>query len=255
MSEQRTNNQSEPHMENGREGYGKGSARAWIKEVGKDWAYKGFEFRRITELRYRHLFLLLFWPFFLVSFFWSEHMAVEGGFTIVKCALDDKIPFCEYFIIPYVIWYPFWILMVLYTCGFEVPVFIKLMRYLMLTLVLALLIYLIWPTGHDMWPEKFPRDNFFTWLTGLIYGADNPTNVCPSEHVSTAFGVVLAARETKHLSGKKWMIFFWTEAILVAVSVPLIKQHSVIDIFAAIPLILVGYLWGFYLPDRKKRRK
>ena len=227
----------------------------WLQGIKADWAYKGFKFNMITQPRYRHLFYLLFWPFFLASFFISEQMAVDGGFTIVKCALDDKIPFCEVFVIPYVIWYPFWIFMVLYTCGFEVPVFVKLMKYLIMTLTLALFIYLFWPSGHDMWPEKFPRENFFTWIISQIYGVDHPTNVCPSEHVSTAFGVVLAARETKHLSGKKWMIFFWSEAILVALSVAFIKQHSIIDVFAAIPLILVGYLYGFYLPKWKEKRR
>ena len=217
-----------------------------ISNFREDWAYKDFSFRKITEIRYRHLFLLLFWPFYLFSFFWSEQMAWDGGFTIVKCAFDEKIPFCEYMIIPYVIWYPFWVLMVLYTCGFDVPVFINLMKYLMLTLTISLFIYIIWPTGHDMWPKVFPRDNFFTWLTKLIYAADHPTNVCPSEHVSTAFGVVFAARESKRLSGRKWMIFFWGEAIMIAVSVAFIKQHSVIDVFAAIPIILIGYFWAFH---------
>ena len=216
--------------------------------------YKGFKLNRILEPQYRHLLLMLFWPFFLASFFISEQMAVDRGFTIVHCALDDQIPFCEYFVIPYVIWYPFWILMVLYTVAFDVPAFIKFMKYMMMTLSLALFIYLFWPSGHDMWPEKFPRENFFTWIVGLIYKADHPTNICPSEHVSTAFGVVMAAYSTKRLSTKKWMIYFWTEAILVAFSVVFIKQHSIIDVAAAVPLIFVGYLWA-YFPDHQKKWK
>ena len=194
----------------------------------------------------RYLLLLLFWPFFLTAFFVVEKMAVTGGYTAIHCALDDKIPFCEYFIIPYVIWYPFWVLMLLYTLIYEVPVFIRFMKYLIITLLISLVIYIVWPTGQDMWPEVFPRDNFFTWLTGLIYMADNNTNVCPSEHVQTAFGVVFAAMETRRLSGRKWMIFFWSEAILVAFSVVFIKQHSILDVVAAIPVILIGYYFSFH---------
>ena len=198
----------------------------------------------------RHYLLLLYWPIFLVSFFVVEKMAVTGGYTAIHCALDDKIPFCEYFIIPYVIWYPFWVLMLLYCLIREVPVFVSFMKYLMITLTISMVIYIVWPSGQDMWPEVFPRNNFFTWLTGLIYAADNNTNVCPSEHVSTAFGVVFAAMQTKRLSGKAWMAFFWTEAILVALSVAFIKQHSVLDVAAAVPVILIGYFFAFY--KRKK---
>ena len=197
--------------------------------------------------KYRHLLLILFWPFFLYAFFATEKLALTTGYTVIHCSLDDVIPFCEYWIIPYVIWYPFWILMLFYSAFWEVPVFVRFMKYLMITLLISLVIYVVWPTGHHLRPESFPRDNFFSWLTGLIYKADNCTNICPSEHVQTAFGVVFAALDSKRLSVKKpWMIFFWTEAILVAFSVVFIKQHSAVDVFAAIPVILIGYFLTYY---------
>ncbi|MCR5685885.1 MAG: phosphatidic acid phosphatase [Lachnospiraceae bacterium] len=194
----------------------------------------------------RYLLLLLYWPFFLITFFLVERIAYNNGYTVIHCVLDDRIPFCEYFIIPYVIWYPFWVLMLLYALIREVPVFIRFSKYLMITLTISLIIYIVWPTGQDMWPAEFPRNNFFTWLTGLIYKADTNTNVCPSEHVSTAFGTVFAAMSSKRFSGRKWMIFFWAEAILVALSVAFIKQHSVLDVAAAVPIILIGYFTAFH---------
>ncbi len=225
------------------------------KDIKKDWAYYGFHFRDITKKEYRHLFLLLFWPVYLALFFGTEILAASKGYTVIHCGLDDMIPFCEWFIIPYVIWYPFWILMVLYTAGFEVEVFKQLMTYLILTLTISLLIYFFWPTGQDMWPKEFPRDNFLTWLTGLIYQADHNTDVCPSEHVSTGFGVVFAAMASKRFSKSRLAMFlFWLEAVLVAVSVAFIKQHSVIDVAAAVPVILIGYFAAFY-PHRRKKRQ
>lgn len=217
-----------------------------LEGLKKDWAYKDFHFRDIRKPEYKHLFLLLFWPVYLFIFFLTERVTITGGYTMVHCALDDKIPFCEYFIIPYAIWYPFWIFMVLYTVGFEVPVFKRLMRYFMVTLTISLIIYIIWPTGQDMWPKQFPRDNFCVWLTKLIYSLDRPTDVCPSEHVSTAFGVVFAAAASKRFSGKVALTLCWLEAILVAVGVAFVKQHSVIDVVAAIPVILIGYFTSFH---------
>lgn len=203
---------------------------------------------------YRHYLLLLFWPFELTAFFLTERLALSRGYTVIHCPLDDAVPFCEIFIIPYVIWYPFWVFMLLYTMKFEVPVFVSFMKYLMITMAIAVTIYAVWPTGQDMWPEVFPRDNILTRLTGMIYRADCNTDVCPSEHVSTAFGVVFAAGRTKRFSNRKAMIFFWSEAILVALSVAFIKQHSVLDVAAAVPLILIGYFFSFRKDGRSGKQ-
>ena len=215
-----------------------------------DWAYKDFHFRDITDPKYRHLFLLLYWPVILPGYFIAQRLALKTGYTVMHCAMDDMIPFCEVFIIPYIIWYPLVLFTILYTAGFEVPVFVKLSKYLIITITISTVIYFIWPTGQDMWPAQFPRDNIFTWLTGMIYSLDVNTNVCPSEHVEYVFGVAFAAAHSKRLSGRGWKIFFWTEAVLVAVGVAFIKQHSVIDVVAAVPLILTGYFFSFY---KKKR--
>ena len=224
------------------------------KGIKQDWAYYGFQFKDIKKQEYRHLFLFLFWPVYLVLFFLIETLAANNGYTVIHCALDDKIPFNEWFIIPYVIWYPFWILMVLYSAGFEVPVFKKLMTYLIVTLSISLLIYAIWPNGQDMWPEKFPRDNFLTWLTRAIYNLDHNTNVCPSEHVTSGFGVAFAAMASKRFrKSRTAMVLIWLEAILVPVSVVFVKQHSILDVFAAIPLTLFGYYVAFC--PHKKRKK
>ncbi len=214
-------------------------------ELKNEWAYKDFHFRRITEEKYRHLFLLLFWVVFLPCYFIIQRVAVAKGYTLVHCALDDMIPFCEIFIIPYIVWYPFVALMIVYTVCFDIPAFVKLSKYLMITLVISVVIYYIWPTGQDMWPDPFPRENIFTWATGVIYSLDVNTNICPSEHVQSAFGVAFAAMHTKRLSGKKWMTFFWTETILVVFAVVFVKQHSVIDVAAAVPVILIGYFFAF----------
>ena len=49
------------------------------------------------------------------------------------------------------------------------------------------------------------------------------------------------------------MVLIWLEAILVPVSVVFVKQHSILDVFAAIPLTLFGYYVAFC--PHKKRKK
>ena len=70
---------------------------------------------------YKHGFwILAYMIFYLLGFYILEH-AGHRHYHVIHSVFDDMIPFCEYFIIPYVIWYPFWVFMLLYTAGFEVP--------------------------------------------------------------------------------------------------------------------------------------
>ena len=172
-----------------------------VEELKKDFGYyKGFKLKHITQPKYRHLLMILFWPFYLITFFTIEHLALKD-YHVIHCALDDIIPFNEYFIIPYVIWYPFWICMLFYTVFFEVETFKKTMRYFILTFSISLCIYALWHTGHNMWPTSFPRDNFCIWLVKRIYAADCNTNICPSDHVIGAFAVVFAAKDVTYPKG------------------------------------------------------
>ncbi|MBR0516454.1 MAG: hypothetical protein IJJ89_06410 [Eubacterium sp.] len=220
-----------------------------VEELKKDFGYyKGFKLKYITQPKYRHLLMILFWPFYLITFFTIEHLALKD-YHVIHCALDDIIPFNEYFIIPYVIWYPFWICMLFYTVFFEVETFKKTMRYFILTFSISLCIYALWHTGHNMWPTSFPRDNFCIWLVKRIYAADCNTNICPSDHVIGAFAVVFAAKDSKRLSNRTAMTVIITIAILICFSICFIKQHSALDILGAAPVVLLGYYVCFF---RKK---
>ena len=51
--------------------------------------------------RYKHIFVALYFPVYMVWFVWLE-ARVDVPFTYIHCAIDDYIPFCEYFIIPFI---------------------------------------------------------------------------------------------------------------------------------------------------------
>ena len=225
-----------------------------IEELKQDWAFAGFQHPRdIFKPKYRHALLLLVVLVLIGLFFLSEKMAL-GRYHIVHCDLDDIIPFNEYFIIFYVIWYPFWICMLLYTMCFDVPTFKRMINFYILTYGIALTIYFIWPSGHELWPETFPRDNFCTWLTKRIYAADESASIFPSEHVIGAFAVVFAASDAKHISGRLVMTVLNFLAIMITVSIVFVKQHSALDILGAVPVIALGYFVCFY-PAYRRRKK
>ena len=62
----------------------------------------------------KHFALLLYFVIYLIWFKVIEE-EVTTHFHVVHTALDDVIPFCEYFIIPYILWFFYiaWILIYL----------------------------------------------------------------------------------------------------------------------------------------------
>ena len=144
-----------------------------------------------TVSDYRHLWMLSFWILYLILYVVVEH-AVTTDYWVSYLPLDDKIPFCEYFIVPYCMWHPLLFLMTIYLAFYDVETFRKYMWFVLAGLVSAIVVCWIFPNGQDLRPAEFPRHNVFTWMVSRIYAADTNTNVCPSMHVIGCVGLVAA---------------------------------------------------------------
>jgi len=199
-----------------------------------------------------HHWLMLIWIFYFLIFIVEEHL-ITDNYWVSYLPLDDQIPICEYFIIPYVTWYPLLLCMTLYLCFYDRPGFIRFMVYIGVGFYSVCILYAIFPNGQDLRPAVFPRQNFFTWLIGRIYAADTNTNVCPSLHVIGCSALVFASFDSPELRKRKIQWFMLPMGILVSISTVFIKQHSILDIFAAIPYALVVWLivYKWWLPRRK----
>ena len=67
--------------------------------------YRKLRLTNINSPEYRHLLLLLGWVGYFILYALTENLIpAEKGYP-VHCALDDVVPFCEWFVIPYVSWY------------------------------------------------------------------------------------------------------------------------------------------------------
>ena len=64
--------------------------------------------------KYPHWRLLLYWPVFGLLFLLAERGNLSATYYQMHCALDDKIPFCELFLLPYLFWFVYMIGMVIY---------------------------------------------------------------------------------------------------------------------------------------------
>lgn len=199
--------------------------------------YSKLRLLNITAPEYRHLLLLLGWVGYFIMYFLTERLIPAEDCYPVHSFLDDLIPFNEWFVIPYVGWYLLIVGSLCYFLVYNVENFKGLQVFLIVTQVVAVFCYIVFPTRQDLRPEVFPRNNFLTDVVALLYRVDTNTGVCPSLHVAFSLGIASAWLKEKS-AGIPAKIFVVGFAVLVCLSVVFIKQHSAVDIFAAIPVCI-----------------
>ena len=198
------------------------------------------------ERKLQPAWLLLFWPAYLTRYFLIENLNPAKNYFRVWVPLDDRIPFCEWFLIPYVLWYVAMVALHLYMLANDVENFRRYTRYLIVTMLLGTVVFLLFPTYQDLRPGVFPRNNWLTQTVALLYRVDTDTNVLPSEHMTGAIGLVLGAWHTRKLRRPPIMAGVGLFSLLVGLSTLFLKQHSVLDLLAALPVSALAYLaaWG-----------
>ncbi len=201
--------------------------------------YRQFRLSRLGEPQFAHIKLWLTWAVYFALYFLTENLIPAEKCHVMHCFLDDLIPFNEYFLIFYTGWYLLVFGSLLYYFLYDVKRFRELDLYIFVTQLVAMACYIIYPSRQDLRPEVFPQENFFTWVMGLIYAFDTNTGVCPSLHVAYSLAIVSVMVKDEHLS-KAFKVFVIWFSIMVCLSTAFVKQHSFVDIFAAIPVVLLG---------------
>ena len=214
--------------------------------------YRRLRPSNITSPEYRHLLWLLGWVGYFVLYFLTENLIPLSRCYPIHSPLDDLIPFCEWFVIPYVGWYLLIVFSLLYFALYNPENFKNLQKYIIVTQVVAMICYIVFPTRQDLRPTEFPQSNFLTDVLQVIYSFDTNTGVCPSLHVAYSLGIASTWLREKSASktAKSFVVVF---VLLVCLSVVFVKQHSVIDIYAALPVCAFAEFLVFIYPKRVKR--
>ena len=215
--------------------------------------YRQFRFSKLNTPEFSHVWLLLYWPIFGLGFSYVERFYPVAHYINMHCALDDLIPFNEWFLIPYMFWFVYLIGAVAYTFFFDVPGFRRMMYFVMITYSVTLIIYFLFPTCQTLRPEVFPRDNALTRFIAGFYEFDTNTNVCPSLHVIGSMAAFFAFWYAPIFSKRGWRIASTVAAILISISTVFMKQHSVLDVLAALPLCAIGYYFAYVRTPKKSR--
>ena len=204
--------------------------------------------------KYSHAWVFLYALIYLPWFSYLEQH-VTSDYYLIHSPLDDYIPFVEYFIVPYLMWFLFIIIGAGYFFFTDKKGFYKLAAFLITGMTIFLIICTLFPNGLHLRPTTFARDNIFTHIVQYVYSVDTPTNVLPSIHVFNSMGIAIAVAHSDKLNEKKWIQHLtYILAGLIILSTMFLKQHSVTDVFAA--LVMAGVIYPFvYAPERKKALK
>lgn len=206
--------------------------------------YKNLSLKTINNAEFRHVKYLIYWPLYGLAFLILERF-VHVDYHYMHASLDDFIPFCEYFVVPYYFWFVYLVGMLAYTFFYDTLCFSKMMKHIVITYSAALLMYIVYPNAQNLRPESFARNNIFTHIVGFLYSFDTNTNVCPSIHVLGSMAVLFASFNCEKFKSLIWKTAFLICAVLISVSTVFLKQHSVIDIFAAVILGIAAYPFCF----------
>ena len=207
----------------------------------------------IKELfdKYHHAWVFLYGFIYMPWFSWLEKH-VTSNYFVIHSVFDDYIPFIEIFIIPYLLWFVYVSGTVLYFFFTDKQGFYRICTLLITGMTLFLIICTIFPNGLNLRPSTFARDNIFVDLVRFIYRADTSTNVLPSLHVYNSIGCYTAIRNSQKLRQYKWV---QNGSLVLTVSIVLstmfLKQHSVVDVIAAI--VMIYFIYQFvYIPEQVK---
>ena len=211
--------------------------------------YRKLRLSNLTSPEFSHLLLLLGWVGYFILYALTENLIPAEACYPVHSKLDDIIPFHEGFALAYVFWYVLIVVSLGYFLLYNVQNFRNLQTYIIITQAVAMVIYIVFPTRQDLRPAEFPRDNILSALMGLIYSLDTNTGVCPSLHVAYSLGIASTWLREKSAC-LAWKIFVVVAVVLICLSVAFVKQHSVVDIYAAIPVCMLAEYLVFF---RKKK--
>lgn len=205
-------------------------------------------FYRNLWVKYRHLLPVLLYMIFYLSVFTYVENRFPHDLHFLVTKWDRMIPFCEYFIIPYTMWFFYVAFGVLYFALVEKDrsQYWALVTSLGIGMTLFLIVSLVYPNGHTLRPMYLNRSNIFIDMVHALWRVDTSTNVLPSIHVFNAVAVHIAIAQNKALQKHPAVVRgSLILCILIVASTMFLKQHTVIDVITALILNIGCYCLAY----------
>lgn len=192
-------------------------------------------------IKKRHLIPIAVWFVIYMGLFGFLEIVPPKDVHLIHCALDDRIPNIAVFIYPYVSWFPYIVVCAtLAIKNLDDRQFKKAVLVLTTGMNIFLFISYVWPTGLDLRESIFYDLHTLSGnLLKFVQTVDTPKSVFPSMHVY----VTLVLQYTLEMQKKlvpAWEIWVGRVlALLIVLSTMFTKQHSAVDVTAAIVMFAV----------------
>lgn len=198
----------------------------------------------VREQNVPHMFPFMLYLIGYMLVFRYLETAQRIGYVDVSSELDSYIPFCEFFIVPYISWFLFQAVWVVLVFIIDRKTYDQLTTMLMIGMTVFLVVSILVPTRLSLRPYFIPRNNIFVRWCLLLWKVDTPTNVWPSIHVfnTTALMMTLFTSENAFLKKKSVQIpvVFW--CVMIILSTMFLKQHSIGDVLSALVMNGISYV-------------
>lgn len=208
---------------------------------------------------FKHFVYALILPLYLAAFFSIEHFIGNDYPTsqmfLSHVPFDDIIPFLDFMVIFYVMWFPALGITGVYLMLFDVRGFKRYMTYIFFSFFTMVIVCVIFPNYQDMRPAITGDENLFCRLLKTLYDTDTCTNVLPSAHVFGSAAVMFAVFDCKNLKKHLWLKISATViSVMISVSTVFVKQHSILDIIIAVPIAAIWWavVYRMMFKDVKK---
>ena len=195
--------------------------------------------------KYQHgLVITIYALIYLLLFQYLEQRPIYQ-YHVIHTVFDDYIPFCEYFIIPYLLWFPYMFCAVAYFIFWNdnKREYYQLTKNLCMGMTIFLIVSFIYPNGHMLRPVTFEHDNMFVHMVQWLYASDTPTNILPSIHVFNSLAIHRAITSCQRLQNHRGIrMASWILTLLIVLSTMFLKQPSVVDVCLGVTMAFAGYL-------------
>lgn len=169
----------------------------------------------------------------------------QKKFHDVYRPVDAKIPFVEWTVLVYVLWFPLIVLLPLALYAAEPMAFARYYPAMALEVILSVVCYLVYPTTFT---RPVPSDTWAGKLMKMVYsGSFRGVNCAPSLHCSSCYLSILCAVTC---AGMPFALRLLTILIAagIVISTMTTKQHTLLDALTAIPVALICWLLGLMFP-------
>lgn len=187
--------------------------------------------RLAKNLLFAGVFVYYLGGYFLLN----EWTALRQDLHHLALPFEERLPLLPALIFAYMLVYGY--LAFAYLAIDDLPFFRKVVRAFLVCITFHFVVFLVFPVEYNLRPAVDPDRGWAWLLVSFYYWLDRPYNCFPSMHISNAFLVSFFMQ--RYRPGWGW--FLHPLAVLVALSVVLVKQHYIADVVAG---FFVG--WGIY---------